>query len=32
MFELIDEFLECARFFAAAAIDELSLADGLHQP
>ena len=30
--ELIDEFLEGARLFAPASIDELALADGLHQP
>ena len=30
--EVIDEFLEGARLVAAAAIDELTFADGVHQP
>jgi hypothetical protein len=30
--EVVDELLEGARFVAAAAIDKLALADGLHQP
>ena len=30
--EEIDEFLESARLVATAAIDELTLADGVHQP